>query len=168
MKSLDTNILLYAANEDCPEHPAALRLLDEALASPHEWILADQVLFEMYVGLRHPQVFAKPLSAGAALERVAFLREKSGFSFCCHQLPAWPAIRAGLALPSFPRRRTYDHVLAVTLKSHGVTEFYTRNVADFEKAECEVLDPFAESSSRASSGAPLRSCWACRLPPSTA
>jgi predicted nucleic acid-binding protein len=75
MKSLDTNILLHAANEDCPEHPAALRLLDEALASPHDWILADQVLFEMYVGLRHPQVFAKPLSAGAALERVAFLRE---------------------------------------------------------------------------------------------
>jgi len=58
MKSLDTNILLYAANEDCSEHPAALRLLDEALASPHEWILADQVLFEMYVGLRHPRVFA--------------------------------------------------------------------------------------------------------------
>jgi len=36
MKSLDTNILLYAANEDCHEQQAALRLLDEALASPHE------------------------------------------------------------------------------------------------------------------------------------
>lgn len=142
MKRLDTNILLYAANEDCPEHPAALLLLDEALASPHEWILADQVLFEMYVGLRHPRVFAKPLSAGAALERVAFLREKSGFSFCCHQLPAWPAIRAGLALPSFPRRRTYDHVLAVTLKSHGVTELYTRNEADFRTAGfADVVNP---------------------------
>ncbi|MFZ4732455.1 MAG: type II toxin-antitoxin system VapC family toxin [Pirellulales bacterium] len=142
MKSLDTNILLYAANEDCPEHPPALRLLDEALAAPHDWILADQVLFEMYVGLRHPRVFAKPLSAGEALKRVAFLREKSGFSFCCHQLPAWPAIRAGLALPSFPRRRTYDHVLAVTLKSHGVTTLYTRNVADFRAAGfAAVIDP---------------------------
>lgn len=76
------------------------------------------------------------------LERVAFLREKSGFSFCCRQLPAWPAIRAGLALPSFPRRRTYDHVLAVTLKSHGVTEFYTRNGADFRTAGfADVINP---------------------------
>lgn len=53
MKSLDTNLLLYAADEDCPEHAAASRLLEAALAAPHEWILADQVLFEFYVGLRH-------------------------------------------------------------------------------------------------------------------
>ena len=46
------------------------------------------------------------------------------------------------ALPSFPRRRTYDHVLAVTLKSHGVTEFYTRNVADFRTAGfADVINP---------------------------
>lgn len=142
MNSLDTNILLYAANEDCPEHPAAIGLLDEALASPHEWILADQVLFEMYVGLRHPRVFEKPLSAAAAMKRVAFLREQSGFSFCCHQLSAWPAIRAGLTLPSFPRQRTYDHVLAVTLASHGVTTLSTRNVADFRTAGfAAVINP---------------------------
>lgn len=41
---------------------------------------------------------------------------------------------SSMTLPSFPRRRTYDHALAVTLKCHGVTEFYTRNVADFRTA----------------------------------
>jgi hypothetical protein len=34
MKSLDTNILLYAADEDCREHDAAIRLVNEALRSP--------------------------------------------------------------------------------------------------------------------------------------
>ncbi len=49
---------------------------------------------------------------------------------------------SSMALPSFPRRRTYDHVLAVTLKSHGVTEFYTRNVADFRTAGfADVINP---------------------------
>ena len=66
MKSLDTNILLYAADEDCREHEAAIRLVNQALDSPTEWMLADQVLFEMYAGLRHPRVFAKPLSAAVA------------------------------------------------------------------------------------------------------
>jgi len=134
MKSLDTNILLYAADEDCREHDAAIRLVNDALRSPAEWMLADQVLFEMYAGLRHPGVFAKPLSAEQAARRVAFLRDESGFSFCCHELRSWPMIHAGLSTAAFPRRRTYDLVLAVTLRANGVTEFYTRNVADFRDA----------------------------------
>jgi predicted nucleic acid-binding protein len=134
MKSLDTNILLYAADQDCREHGAAIRLVNDALRSPAEWMLADQVLFEMYAGLRHPGVFAKPLSAVQAARRVAFLRDESGFSFCAYELRSWPMIRAGLSAPTFPRRRTYDLVLAVTLRINGVTEFYTRNVADFRDA----------------------------------
>ncbi|MFM7184467.1 MAG: PIN domain-containing protein [Planctomycetota bacterium] len=134
MKSLDTNILLYAADEDCREHDPAIRLVNEALRSPAEWMLADQVLFEMYAGLRHPGVFAKPLPAAQAARRVAFLRDESGFSFCCHELRSWPMIHAGLSIPAFPRRRTYDLVLAVTLRANGVTEFYTRNVVDFRDA----------------------------------
>lgn len=139
MRSLDTNVLLYAADEDCPEHEAALRLLDHALATPHEWILADQVLFEFYVGLRHPRVFAYPLSAEEAVQRVAFLRDESGFSFCCHELRSWPAIRDMLAAPTFPRGRTYDLVLATTLRANGVDTFYTRNLVDFQDAGFATL-----------------------------
>ena len=86
MKSLDTNILLYAAAEDCREHDAAIRLVNDALRSPDEWLLSDQVLFEFYAGLRHPRVVAKPLSAAEAARRVSFLRDESGFSSCCHEL----------------------------------------------------------------------------------
>jgi predicted nucleic acid-binding protein len=142
MKSLDTNILLYAADEDCREHDAAIRLLNDALGSPAEWMLSDQVLFEMYAGLRHPGVFAKPLSAAEAARRVAFLRDESGFSFCCHELRSWSTIHAGLSASAFPRRRTYDLVLAVTLRSNGVTDFYTRNVADFRDAGFDrIINP---------------------------
>ena len=142
MKSLDTNILLYAADEDCREHEAAIALVNDALRSPDEWLLSDQVLFEFYAGLRHPRVFAKPLSAAEAARRVAFLRDESGFSFCCHELRSWPTIHAAFARPAFPRHRTYDLVLAVTLRSSGVKHFFTRNVADFRDAGFEsVVNP---------------------------
>lgn len=142
MKSLDTNILLYAADEECREHAAAIGLVNEALRSPDEWLLAEQVLFELYAGLRHPRVFAKPLSAAEAARRVAFLRQESGFAFCCYELRSWPTVHAALAAPAFPRRRTHDLVLAVTLRSHGVREFYTRNVTDFRDAGfASVVNP---------------------------
>jgi predicted nucleic acid-binding protein len=139
MKSLDTNVLLYAADEDCREHAAAIKLVNDALQSPDEWILADQVLFELYAGLRHPGVFNTPLSATEAARRVAFLREESGFSFCCHELRTWPMIHAELSKPTFPRRRTYDLLLAVTLRSNGVSEFHTRNTAAFRSAGFDRL-----------------------------
>ena len=134
MKSLDTNILLYAADEDCREHAAAIGLVNEALRAPADWLLSDQVLLELYPGLRHPAIFAKPLSGPEAARRVAFLRDQSGFSFCCYEPRSWPMIQAGLSAAGFPRRRTYDLVLAVTLRSNGVDEFYTRNVKDFRDA----------------------------------
>lgn len=41
MNSLDTNILIYAANRGAPEHAKALAVVRTMLAHPSEWILAD-------------------------------------------------------------------------------------------------------------------------------
>jgi predicted nucleic acid-binding protein len=60
----------------------------------------------------------------------------------CHELRSWPLIHAAFSSPAFPRRRTYDQVLAVTLRSNGVSEFYTRNVLDFRDAGfTRVINP---------------------------
>ena len=60
MNSLDTNILIYASNEDAPEHAKAQKVVAKLLATPGEWILADQVLIEFYRALRNPAVFQSP------------------------------------------------------------------------------------------------------------
>jgi len=55
MNSLDTHLLVYAANSAAPEHAKALGLVNTMLAHSTEWILADQVLWEFYKALRHPK-----------------------------------------------------------------------------------------------------------------
>ncbi len=47
MNSLDTNTLIYAANSHAPEHAKALAVVNLMLANPSEWILSDQVLWEL-------------------------------------------------------------------------------------------------------------------------
>jgi toxin-antitoxin system PIN domain toxin len=142
MKSLDTNILLYATNADCEEHAACRGLVTEALKEGDVWVIADQVWFELYSLLRDPAVLQRPLDAGRAADTIAWYREKSGWLRC-----AWEPAMMGDLEPlwrsaSFSPRRVFDLVLAVTLKAHGVDRFYTRNVRDFEGLGFfELIDP---------------------------
>lgn len=71
MKSLDTNMLLYAINVDCAEHEPARDLVDRALSESDEWIVADQVYFELY-GLLFPLSRRQRRSTGTACVPAGF------------------------------------------------------------------------------------------------
>ena len=131
MNSLDTNILLYAANTSAPEHAKALAVVNEMLSHPSEWILSDQVLWEFYKALRHPKILQKPRTAPQAAEQVRFLREQSGVACCAYEIAFFDDVLQLLEKPRFPYQRTHDTVLGATLRRHGVKTFYTRNQKDF-------------------------------------
>ena len=135
MKSFDTNILLYALNADCSEHASARALTEFALEQPHEWIIADQVSFELYRLLRNPAVLSTPLSATDAARTITWYRERSGWLRCAYEPDMMSPIAREWESNSFPARRTIDLVLAVTLAANGVREFFTRNVDDFQSFE---------------------------------
>ncbi len=131
MNSLDTNILVYAADEDASEHEAASIVIGEMLANPQDWLLADQVLFEFYRALRNPRIFQNPLGAREAALQVQFLHSESGATRCCYELGNWDGVFARMAERGTPAGRIHDIVLGITLKSNGVDRFYTRNTKDF-------------------------------------
>ena len=142
LKSVDTNILLYAVNRSCAEHKKAVKIYQEVLDSPYEWIIADQVLFEFYTALQNPAVLSRPLSTAGALEQIKFLREESGVMFCAYEVTLWKSLIELLGASKSKKRIIFDYVLAATLKSHGVTSFFTRNKRDFvELGLFEVVDP---------------------------
>jgi toxin-antitoxin system PIN domain toxin len=148
--SLDTNILLYAANRDCAEHEDCLAVMKEAAAAPDDWVLADQVLFELYKALRNPKILRRPLTAPAAFAHVEKLRDSFGFIRCWYEAACWPQVAAKLRQNGFPYQRTHDAVLSATLRHHGVRIFYTRNTKDFQDAGFEkVIDPVSARRSRA-------------------
>lgn len=130
--SLDTNILVYAADKDSLEHQAAIALVDTMLANPQDWVLADQVLFEFYRAIRNSRILKHPLNAYEASRHLQFLRNESGVSRCCYDLDCWDKVFQKLAAHETPAARTHDIVLGITLKNNGVRRFFTRNTKDFE------------------------------------
>ena len=131
MNSLDTNILIYAANNDAPEHAKALAVVNLMLTNPSEWILSDQVLWEFYRALRHPKILQKPRTSTQAAAQVRFIREKSGVACCSYETGFFDDVLSLLEKPRFPYQRTHDSVLGITLLKHGVKTFYTRHEKDF-------------------------------------
>ena len=141
MISLDTNILLYALNEDCPECTVARGILSD-LGACKRVVICELVLVELYLLLRNPVVLARPLSAPEAVEICRGFRDNPSWSLvgCADVMDGvWShASDAG-----FARRRIIDARLALTLRHHGVTELITRNSSDFEGFGFErVWSPF--------------------------
>lgn len=142
MNSLDTNILLYAINSDCIEYKACNALVEQALCEPENWIIADQVWFELYRLLRNPAVLEKPLTASQATDCIKWYRESSLWLQCAWEPEFMKDLYAFLGNNSFPARNSFDLKLAITLKRHGVNTFYTRNVKDFDDLSFfTVLNP---------------------------
>lgn len=143
MNSFDTNILFYACNRDCSEFTKAAEIMNEALKKPEEWIIADQVYFELYRLLRNQLVLSRPLSAKEAGSVIQYYRFESGFLHAAYRPDLMTGILQMITRQSFPARRLFDVVLAVTLLDNGVSRLFTRNTKDFKDfPELQVVNPF--------------------------
>jgi toxin-antitoxin system PIN domain toxin len=132
VNSLDTNILLYAINTDCPEHARCHALVQKAISETNGWIVADQVWFELYRLLRNPAVLQMPLDATTAASTISWYRTASGWLNCAWEPAFMTQLGACWKMADFRARSTFDLVLAITLAQNGVETFHTRNTSDFD------------------------------------
>jgi toxin-antitoxin system PIN domain toxin len=140
--SIDTNLLLYSLNRDCPEHGAA-RAFVEACSGRSDVAIAELVLVELYVLLRNPAVVRQPLEAGEAASLCQAFRRHPRWVLV-DTATVMDRVWAAAARRAAPRRHVFDARLAHTLLENGVSEFATRNTRDFDGFGFErVFDPLA-------------------------
>lgn len=130
MLSVDTNILLYAQNRDCPEHAPA-RAFIEHCATRDDVAISELVLLEFYQLLRNPAVLAAPLNAPDAAAICQAYRGNPRWAVI-ENAPVMDKLWIIAQQPDTPRRSVFDARIALTLRHHGITDFATRNVPDFK------------------------------------
>lgn len=130
MLSIDTNILLYAQNEDCPEHRPARAFIEEC-GSRDDVAICDLVLVDLYQLLRNRAVLNFPLNAPDAAAVCLKWRENPRWAVI-ENAPIMDKIWVIAQRPDISRRAIFDARIALTLRHHGITEFATRNTRDFE------------------------------------
>jgi uncharacterized protein len=141
---VDTNVLVYAANVDAPEHARCRELLEGWRSGRGRWYTTWAVLYEFVRVVTHPRVLPQPWSGVAALEFVeALCATASHGILVASDRHAALAREHAAAVPGLGGNLVHDFHTAVLMLEHGIRRIFTRD-ADFRRfGFIEVVDPLA-------------------------
>ena len=147
MITVDTNILLYAVNQDDPHSAQACRALEQIINDHRPWSLSWGVVYEFLRVSTHPNVFSSPLESGEAWSFVSELVAQPR----CIMLTETTAHQTMLTqcIQEFPRIRgnlMHDLHLAVLMREHGVAHLLSEDhdFRLFPWIDSVSLDAFAQ------------------------
>jgi toxin-antitoxin system PIN domain toxin len=141
----DTNILVFAFNEDSPKHGPSLALVQGVLNGEIKGYISMQNLCELYAVITHPKKVPHPVDTRTARESVAALLGSPFIKISPTKRIYEKAFEiAGQA--GMKKNQIYDAVLAATMLENGISAIFTDNTGDFKDiAGIKCLDPFKSS-----------------------
>jgi toxin-antitoxin system PIN domain toxin len=139
---VDTNVLVYAADEDSPHHKNCRQLLKEWSLQPNAWFVTWGILYEFLRVTTHPRVMRRPWTAPRAWSFVSALLASPGLELLVpterHEAVA---ARVFGEIPHLAGNIVHDAHVAVLMREHGVRRIYTRDT-DFHRFPfLEPIDP---------------------------
>lgn len=142
---VDTNILLYAANDDAPEHARARDFLLGIGRDADAWYLTDGVVYEFLRVATHAKVFPNPLSWSDALGFLAPLLRSDSVYVLRATDEHWSLLGHVLEPLTHPAGNLFFDVRTVVLmREHGVRRIYTTDVDFLQFDGIEVVNPLRD------------------------
>ncbi len=144
MFAVDTNVFVYAANVDGPEHPPCVALVDGWRRQPLPWCTTWGVLYEFMRIVTHPRVLARPWAPASAWGFVEAILAAPRLQVLT-ETSRHPEVFGSLlrTVPHVSGNLLHDAHTAALMLEHGVSRIYTRD-ADFHRFPgLTVLDPLA-------------------------
>ena len=144
MHVVDTNILVYAATDDGPEHGPCRRLVERWRGDSEPWYATWGVLYGFLRVTTHRGIGRRPWSAAQAWAFIEAMFQGTAFRI----LDATDAHRDLVTrciqeVPSLAGNPWHDFHTAVLMREHGITRIYPRGT-DFPRFPwVEVVDPLA-------------------------
>ncbi|MGH2904612.1 MAG: TA system VapC family ribonuclease toxin [Solirubrobacteraceae bacterium] len=139
--TVDTNVLLYAANADDEAHSPARELLERLAGGPDLFYLFWPTIMGFLRIATHPAIFPDPYSPEQAVAAITALAGRPHVRTPAEQDGFWE-----LYLSTADAQTRGNHVpdahLAALMRQHGVTVIYTRD-RDFRRYDgLDPRDPF--------------------------
>jgi uncharacterized protein len=144
MLLLDTNVLVYAADADSPEHDRCLGLVESCRNGSSAWYLTWGIVYEFLRVVTHPRVFRRPWQIRDAWSFVSALLASPSLAVLT-ETDRHPGVVAEVLgeVPFAAGNLIHDLHTAALMKEHGIRVVCTRD-ADFHRFPfLEVRDPLS-------------------------
>jgi toxin-antitoxin system PIN domain toxin len=141
---VDTNILVYAADEDSPFHSRCREVIEKWRRQASPWYITWGILYEFLRVITHPRVFRKPWSIIRAWDYVeAILGSPSLEILTAGERHTDVAAEVVKNMPSLSGNLLHDAQTAILMREHGIKRIYTRDT-DFHRFPfLEPIDPIS-------------------------
>lgn len=139
---VDTNVLVYAADQDSRAHLRCSELVDGWRRQASAWFITWPIVYEFLRVTTHPRVFRTPWPLHDAWGFVETLLASPGLGVLAptdrHAVVAAEVIAE---LPFLAGNLMHDAHTAVLMREHGIRRVYTRDT-DFHRFPfLEPIDP---------------------------
>jgi hypothetical protein len=140
---VDTNILVYAANRNTPEHNRCRELIESWRRQAPPWYLTWKIVYEFLRVTTHPRVWPHPWSLNRAWDFMEALLSSPSLIVLAetdrHGLIAGEVFaKLGQVLAG---NLIHDAHTAIVMREYGIRRIYTRDT-DFHRFPfLEVIDP---------------------------
>ena len=142
MLVFDTNVLLYAADEDSEHHEPCRRRIEDARRSPSPAFLTWNVCYEFLRASTHRTVFRSPWTPAEARGFIEVLVGSSGIGLLLPTGRHAAVLEQTVAeLPDVRGNQMYDLHTAVLMREHGVSRIFTRDTGFHRFPFLTVVDP---------------------------
>lgn len=141
---IDTNVLVYAYNEDVEFHEEALKILENALNKKIKGVIADKNLFEFFAIITDQRRVENPVAVDEAIEIIEFLVNSNIKIIYSSPLVFSETIELIKKYGS-KKQEIFDINLAALMIRNKVDTVITANEKHFQNIEeISVLNPFKQ------------------------
>ncbi|MGH2826217.1 MAG: TA system VapC family ribonuclease toxin [Actinomycetota bacterium] len=141
---VDTNVLLYAANQAAPEHPPCASSLQRWREQATPWHVTWGILYEFLRVSTHQHVFSSPLTPAEAWSFVGSVLAAPALGVLI-ATPRHADVLTELTeiVPQLTGNLWHDAHTAVLMKEHGIRQIVTRDTHFHRFPFLEVIDPLS-------------------------
>jgi uncharacterized protein len=146
---VDTNLLVYAADEDFARQREIRKLLKEWSSSSETWYVTWSIVYEFLSVSTQRSAFAHPLSFAQAWDFIEALRTFPSFQILMETNRHADAVRELVReYPHMSGTRFHDLHIAAVMREHGITDIRTTD-DDFHQFKfLRVTNPLQARSRR--------------------
>jgi toxin-antitoxin system PIN domain toxin len=139
---VDTNVLVYAADADAPEHGPCRAALEGWRRGRTPWYLTWGIVYEFLRVVTHPRVLRRPFDAADALSFLNAVLASPSVSILIQTARHLEVLtEISDEVPLLVGNLYHDAHTAALMREHGIRSIVTRDTDFYRFGFLEVIDP---------------------------